>query len=313
MVLTVTLNPAIDKTYFVNKVTLGQEVIRVRKNTYTAGGGGINVAKVLKIFDADVTATGFLGGYNGKYISSFLRKTDIHSDFFHVEEETRTCISVVEDFEGRHTRLLEKGPQITEDELNGFLSLYGSLLVKSETVVLSGSVAEGINTDIYPLLIKIAKDAGKCVVLDASKEHLAAGIKACPSIIKPNQDELSDYLGRKIETTEDSIAAAQELRESGIDTVIVSLGRNGAVFATAGEAIVCKPPKVKTVNFVGCGDSLVAGYAAGLAKKLSVTECAKIAIAASAANVESEGIASFKMPRFEEILKDVSVTVYPNR
>lgn len=310
MVLTITLNPAIDKTYFVGKVTLGQEVIRVRGNTFTAGGGGINVAKVLKLFDTDVTATGLLGGYNGKYISAFLHDAGIHNDFFHVDKETRTCVSVVEDFEGRHTRLLEKGPEIKKDELNGFLSLYKMLVVKSDTVIISGSVPEGIGTDIYPLLIKIAKDAGKFVALDASKEHLTAGIRACPNMIKPNKDELSDYLGRDVHTTQDAITAAHELRESGIDTVIVSLGSDGAVFATSDETIVCTPPKLEDVNYVGCGDSLVAGYVAGMVKKLSYTQCAKIAIAASAANVESEGIASFKISRFEEILKEVTVTVY---
>lgn len=313
MVLTVTLNPAIDKTYFVDKVNLGQEVIRVRDNTFTAGGGGINVAKVLKLFDTDVTATGLLGGYNGKYISSFLQKEGIRSDFFHIDQETRTCVSIVEDFKGRHTRLLEKGREITKDELIGFLSLYNALVAKSKTVIISGSVSEGIGNDIYPQLIKSAKNAGKFVVLDASKEHLAAGIKACPNMVKPNKDELSDFLGRKIETTEDSIAAAHELRESGINTVIVSLGSDGAIFAGSDETIVCTPPKLEEVNYVGCGDSLVAGYVAGMAKKLSGTQCAKIAIAASAANVESEGIASFKIARFEEILKQVHVTVYPNR
>lgn len=313
MVLTVTLNPAIDKTYFVDKLALGQEVIRVRDNTYTAGGGGVNVAKVLNLFEIDVTATGLLGGYNGEYISSFLQKEGICGDFFQIDKETRTCVSVVEDFEGRHTRLLEKGPEVTKDELNDFLSLYDILVAKCDTVIISGSVSEGIATDIYPLLIKTAKAAGKFVVLDASKEHLAQGIRACPNMIKPNKDELSDYLGRKIETTEDTIVAAHELRESGIDTVIVSLGGDGAVFASSDETIICTPPKLKAVNFVGCGDSLVAGYVAGMAKNLSATRCAKIAIAASAANVESEGIASFEIARFEEILKQVSVTVYPNR
>jgi 1-phosphofructokinase family hexose kinase len=310
MILTVTLNPAIDKTYYVDDITLGQEVIRVNEMIKTAGGGGINVAKALKIFNQNALATGLLGGESGEYILSFLKKANIPSNFTIISDDTRTCTSIIEKTGGRHTRLLEKGPEITTKELDDFLCLYTDLIKLSQIIVLSGSVAKNIETNIYAKLIKIAKDHNRVVVLDTYKNYLSEGIDAIPNIIKPNREELCTYLCKNITSVEESVGAGKNLVAKGIETVIISLGADGAAFVTQNEAIVCKPPVVPTVNYVGCGDTLVAGYVYGLVNGLSVKDSAGIAVASSAANVESADIANFNLVRMNEILSQVQFTDY---
>ena len=310
MVLTVTLNPAIDVTYYVDSMTAGQEVVRVNRKVKTMGGGGINVSKAICILGGETIATGIIGGDNVRYILNTLNEKKIDSDFIEIEEETRICTSVIEDESGRHTRFLEKGPLITAEELERFINKYIELMKKSNIVVLSGSVAEGIGKDIYAQLIKLAKKNNKLVVLDTYKEFLQIGLGACPDIITPNREEFGAYLNRSIETTDEAVAAAKELNKKGIETVIVSLGAQGAAFVQQDKAVHCKPPVVKEVNFVGCGDTLVAGYVYAIEKGLPFAECARIAIAASAANIENEDNAFFELPRFRQILEQVEYAEY---
>jgi tagatose 6-phosphate kinase len=283
MILTVTLNPTVDKSYYVDKLLPG-EVNRIREFTETPGGKGIQVAKVANLLGQQVRATGFLGGRTGNYINSFLENAGIETSFVAVDDETRTCVNVNDASTGRQTELLEPGAKITQEKQQEFLKHYEELLKDCDIVAISGSVPAGIDENYYPQLIALAKQTGKKVVLDTSGSLLRAGIKALPHIIKPNRDEIMELIGREIKTKEEVIAAASEIRAGGIETVIVSLGKDGAIFVTGDGVYQGVTPSIKIVNTVACGDSLVAGFATGFCRGMSMTDTIKLAMAVSTAN-----------------------------
>lgn len=305
MILTVTLNPTVDKSYYIEKLIPG-EVIRVSKKTQTAGGKGINVAKIAKLLGNNVVATGFLGGRNGEYVNAFLVKAGITSDFIILNTETRTCVNVNDLELNQQTVLLEPGSFVSNDKMEELVSRYKKLLDGCKAVVLGGSLPDGIDETFYPRLILIAKEAGKIVALDTSGETLRSGINACPSIIKPNRDEISSYLGRKVESIEETITAAKEIHENGTDIVIVSLGKDGAVFVMKNKVYRGTTPNIKIVNTVGCGDSLVAGFITGLINNYDILDTIKLGMAVSTANALSREIGYYDKKDLDDLLTKVT-------
>lgn len=196
MILTVTLNPAVDKTYTVGTLMLGQ-VNRMQTVTNIAGGKGINVAKILRQYGYEVMTAGFLGGYTGQFIESCMQKLQAQCCFTKVAGETRSSINVVAE-DGYVTEILEPGPVISQQELSVFAEDYRKAVQECELVVISGSVAKGLPADIYAQLVDIAKQAGKRTILDTSGDALRYGIEALPYMIKPNQKELEYLTGYRL-------------------------------------------------------------------------------------------------------------------
>lgn len=263
MILTVTMNPSIDISYPLEILQL-DTVNRVGKVSKTAGGKGLNVTRVLAEIGDPVSATGLVGGSTGQFILEHLDQK-IGKEFFEIQGETRNCIAILH--EGQQTEILEKGPSVSEEEGKAFLSHFEALLPAVTVVVISGSLPAGLPVDYYVKLVERAKKAGKPVVLDCSgaslEKALAAPIK--PTVIKPNNEELSQLLG--YEVTKDFDQLKEVLQTDlfeGIDWIIVSLGADGA-FAKHGDVFYkVDIPKIEVVNPVGSGDSTVAGIASAL-------------------------------------------------
>ena len=263
MILTVTLNPSIDISYPLETLHL-DTVNRVDKVSKTAGGKGLNVTRVLAEIGDPVSATGLIGGSTGQFILDHLDQ-EIGKEFFEIQGETRNCIAILH--EGQQTEILEKGPSVSEEEGQAFLAHFEALLPDVAVVAISGSLPAGLPVDYYVKLVERAKKAGKPVVLDCSgvslEKALAAPIK--PTVIKPNNEELSQLLG--YEVTKDLDQLKEVLQSNlfkGIDWVIVSLGADGA-FAKHGDVFYkVDIPKIEVVNPVGSGDSTVAGIASAL-------------------------------------------------
>ncbi len=304
MILTVTLNPAIDKTYRIEQLMTGQ-VNRIRTVENFPGGKGINVSKILHRMGEDVMAIGFLGGYAGNYIENALLQKQIGCDFVKVEGETRSSINVLGD-DGYVTELLEPGPPIMQSDLDSFLLKYDVLVQKSNTVVLSGSVMTGVPEDIYGVLIDIAQGYKIPVILDTSGAYLREGIKQRPYMIKPNRKELELLLGVSLRSVEQVADAARELCASGIHRVVVSMGREGMIAADKTGVLHAIPPIVDVVNTVGSGDSIVAVYAAGM-HRMNRYECIRMATAISAANVTTIENGDIPMEFAEKIYDKVKV------
>ena len=296
MILTVTLNAAIDKRYVVDGFQVG-EVNRVRECAYTPGGKGLNVSKPASIAGAEVTATGFVGGHAGHYIEDSLKPFGIKSEFYHMAEESRSCINIWDEVNHVQTEFLEPG-----------FTVSGEDFAKFEEKFSSGSVPKGLDGTAYQRLVKICKAAGKPVILDTSGKLLELGIQACPTMIKPNIDEIRMLTGKTCDHLEDMVEAAKEIHENGVDIVAVSLGGDGS-FVVCDEGIFrAEVPKIDAVNTVGCGDSMIAGYALGISEGLSVKETLRKASAISAAAALREETGFFVKEDMERILPQVKIT-----
>lgn len=292
MITTVTLNVAIDKAYVIGEFKQG-EVMRVLQCTNTAGGKGLNVAKVAKLCGEDVLATGFVGGHAGAYVEDLLKEQQVKSEFVHVASETRSCINILAE-DGSSTEFLEPGAPVTEAEVAQFLKEFEGIVDRSDVVTISGSVPKGVDTDIYASMIQMIKEKGKKVILDTSGKLLEEGIKALPNMIKPNSDEISALLGVDINNREELIENGKKLQAMGIEYVVISLGGDGALVITEDAVYHGQPPKITPVNTVGCGDSMVAAFAVGLARNYSIEECLKYAVSVSAANALTMATGNFK-------------------
>lgn len=306
MITTVTLNVSVDKAYRIKTVVESGKVIRVSKCNNTAGGKGLNVSRVISTCGEDILATGFVGGNIGNLAEELLKKDDINSEFVHVKSETRNCINILDE-NNVSTEFLEPGAPITKEEVEKFIKQFDRIIDNSSVITISGSVPSGVPTDIYATLIKMIKSKNKQVILDTSGDLLKESIKAFPTMIKPNSEEMEHLLGVSINNEKDVLESAIKLYESGIELVVVSLGKDGALLVCKDGIYHGKPPKIEVVNTVGCGDSMVAAFAVGLERKYSYEQCLRYAVSVSAANAMTFSTGSFSLEDAKEIYNNVII------
>lgn len=270
MILTVTMNPSIDISYPLDELKI-DTVNRVIDVTKTAGGKGLNVTRVLSEFGDSVIATGLVGGKLGEFLVENI-DGKVNKCFFSIQGETRNCIAILHG--DNQTEILEKGPEVFEQEGKDFLVHFQNLLNSVEVVAISGSLPSGLPVNYYAHLVQLANQASKPVILDCSGSALQAVLESShkPTVIKPNNEELSQLLGREV--SEDLDELKEVLKNplfSGVEWIIVSLGANGS-FAKHGDFFYkVDIPKIQVVNPVGSGDSTVAGISSGLLHKDSDT------------------------------------------
>lgn len=284
-ILTVTLNAAVDKTYTVPGFALNA-VHRPARMRVTAGGKGINVARVYQTLGGRALATGFLGGSNGEYIQKQLATEGIPSAFVNVCEESRICIAVMDPIAGTQTEVNENGPHVAVSDCDALLGRLRELLPGCEAVVLSGSIPPGTPATIYRDIIRLVQEEfGVPAVLDTSGDPLVQGITAKPYLAKPNQHELI-ALGIEADDVE---TAVQALRERyGLMVALVSAGARGAFLAGPEGVWSALPPRVRLVSAVGSGDSLTAGFLWALGRGETLPEALRLGVGAGTANVLSE-------------------------
>jgi tagatose 6-phosphate kinase len=306
MLTTVTLNAAIDKTYFLNSFPLGK-VSRAQTMRVNPGGKGLNVARVAGQLGQPVLATGFVGGYNGRFIMDELNRQGIAHDFVQVEGESRLCLNMIDLSNRSSTEVLEPGPEITVEQVEEMKRKIRQLAAKSAIVALSGSVPRGTPTSIYAELITIAKAEGARVFLDASGDALMAGIAAVPEMIKPNEDEVERIIGKKLEREEDLFDSVRELMVRGIKRVIVTLGAAGSLAGVDGRLYRIRAPKLNAVNTVGCGDSFVAGMASAVLQGMNVEDSLRLATAAGSANALTEEAGNVRQEDVDALFKQTVI------
>lgn len=304
-IMTVTLNPAVDKTYTTQGVIVGN-VNRMRTVMRIAGGKGVNVTKVLRQYGYEVTATGFLGGYSGRFIEEELEKRGAENRFIHVAGETRSNMNILAD-DGYVTEILEPGPVISDDENKAFLQQYDALLGECGLVILSGSATQGVDADIYETMIMRAKALSIPVYLDSSGENLRFGLRAKPQMIKPNWRELEYIMGHRIRNRTEIIETAEILRNEGIPRVVVSMGSKGLISVSESGVFHAAAKEIVPVNTVGCGDSVVASYA--MSHMLGETEEEAVirACAIAAANATTVESADIPLETAEELMNKIIV------
>lgn len=283
MILTVTLNPSVDRSYRVDNFQI-DKIFRAQEENSVAGGKGLNVTKVIRTLGEDVKATGFLGGKAGEFIESELKKIGVDCNFIKIDGETRTCIAILDPIFNTQTEILERGPKISQEYIEKFLENFYELSRICDIITASGSAPSGVPEDIYVELINIARKNEVKFILDTSGEYLANGIKAKPFMIKPNKEELEKLLNKEIKDIQDIKKAILDLNQTGIEVVSVSLGSEGSVISCADGVFRLRPPKIKALSPVGSGDSYVAGMTVGIKRGLSLIDSAILATACGTVN-----------------------------
>ncbi|MEV0092332.1 1-phosphofructokinase family hexose kinase [Streptomyces sp. NPDC050738] len=301
MLLTVTLNTALDITYRVPAL-VPHASHRVDAVTERAGGKGLNVARVLAALGHETVVTGFAGGATGETLRSLLAAAPVTDALVHSSGTTRRTIAVVDAATGDTTQLNEAGPLISATEWEIFLARYGKLLAGASAVALCGSLPPGVPVGAYAQLVREARTAGVPVLLDTSGEPLRRGIAARPDLVKPNADELAQLTGSR-----DPLRATNDARRRGARTVVASLGAEGMLAATPEGTWQALPPARLAGNPTGAGDSAVAGLLSGLVEQLPWPERLSRAVALSAATVAAPVAGEFDRKTYEDLLPRVQV------
>lgn len=301
VLLTVTLNTALDITYHVPEL-IPHASHRVESVTERAGGKGLNVARVLAALGHETVVTGFAGGTTGEVLRELLAGLPPTDALVPVAGTTRRTIAVVDAASGDTTQLNEPGPTVSAHEWDAFLTAYGKLLADAEAVALCGSLPPGVPVGAYAQLVKQARGAGVPVLLDTSGEPLRRGIAARPDLVKPNADELAQLTGSR-----EPLRATRDARRRGAHTVVASLGAEGMLAASPEGTWQALPPARFQGNPTGAGDSAVAGLLSGLVEELPWPERLARAVALSAATVLAPAAGEFDREAYEDLLPQVLV------
>ncbi|BGE83138.1 1-phosphofructokinase [Staphylococcus petrasii] len=302
MIYTVTFNPSIDYIMFTDGFEL--KGLNRAKATYKfAGGKGINVSRVLKTLGVQSTALGFAGGFPGDFIANTLQQSDIKTDFIKVDDDTRINVKLKS---GDETEINAPGPNVTDEQFQALLTQIKQT-TSEDTVIVAGSVPKSIPSDAYAQIASITQQTGAKLVVDAEKDLVNTVLKYQPLFIKPNKDELEEMFNMTVTSDEDVVKYGREILKEGAQSVIISLGGDGAIYIDDKRSIKAQNPKGQVVNTVGSGDSTVAGMVAGLEYGLSLEEAFQQAVASGTATAFTEDLATIE--DIENIKSQVTVTV----
>ncbi|WP_086350128.1 1-phosphofructokinase family hexose kinase [Candidatus Enterococcus clewellii] len=308
MLLTVTLNPSIDISYFVDNFQM-DHVNRTDKVTKTPGGKGLNVSRVLHQLKIPVTATGFLGGHTGELLKDGLDQLEIKHSFSPCAEETRNCIAILS--ENKQTEILEPGPTIKQDEINQFLKNFTVLLKTGiEWVTLSGSLPQGCPDDFYQTLLALSEKEKCKVLLDSSGPYLQKALagKNKPYLIKPNHQELADLLQKKpSRNTETLLDYLKDPLFDGVSYIVVTLGAEGALIKNGDNYYKASLPKIQAINPVGSGDASLAGIAAALYHKKSLSDVLKTGMTTGLLNTLEAQTGTIDIDHFNDYFDQIHV------
>lgn len=294
MIYTVTLNPSIDFIVRLDTLTLG-EVNRMTSDDKFAGGKGINVSRILKRLHIDSKATGFIGGFTGRFVEDSLLDEGISTRFIEVSEDTRINVKVKSSEE---TEINGVGPHISMEKLEDLKQILANLS-NNDIVVFAGSAPRNLGNQVYNVLIPIAKKAGAEVVCDFEGQILLDALNYQPLLVKPNNYELADIFDTELHDISDINKYAHNLLVKGAKNVIISMAASGALLVTPEATYFAKPITGTVKNSVGAGDSMVAGFTGEYSKTANPVEAFKWGVACGTATAFSDDLAT------TEFIKDI--------
>lgn len=287
MIITVTCNPAIDRTIIENDVF------------YDVGGKGINVSKTLKEFGVDSMAIGFVGKANKNIVIEKLNQLKINNNFIEVDGSVRTNTKIIKN--GELFEENELGPNVSEKSVEELSRLFNTY--KNDIVVISGSTPSNLKDDFYANIVKILKKNNNYVIVDCANEQLKNVVKAKPNVIKPNKIEACELFNI---SSYDEIKVINESRKLGLDLVCLSLGEDGALFI--GDDIYrCKAASVNCVDSVGAGDAIVAAIAYGKMNNYSIVETIKLAMASAGGACLTYGTKPCSFSNIKTLINEINI------
>ena len=320
MILTVTLNAAIDRTVAVPNFRLGHRHRAVEATT-AAGGKGVNVARALKRLGTPVIATGLAGGATGNRILELLAAESILNDFTRIEGESRTNLAVIDPTSNEQTEINERGPEVTEREVEAFLEKLFYLAQGATLCVIAGSIPPGVDPDVYGQIIRGLRERGVISVLDYDGEPMRAGLRAEPAVVAPNVLEAEGAVGHEFEANEDFVAGLEGLIEMGAGEAIIT--RDDGCVAIVGESSNGVPlgrhagesPRgtryaveieaLEPVSTVGSGDAFLAGYVAARYEGSSPRDCLAYGVACGAESTQHFGAGVLDLREVERLVPKV--------
>jgi 1-phosphofructokinase family hexose kinase len=309
MILTVTLNAAIDRTVAVPNFRLGHRHRAVESRT-VAGGKGINVARALKLLGRPVIATGFAGGPTGNRLLEQLRKEAVLTDFTRIAAETRINLAVIDPTSGDQTEINERGPAVSPEEVEAFVNRVGYLADGAKLCVLAGTLPPGAGDDLYARLVKDLGERGLPVVLDAEGSAMLAGLRAGASVVTPNEREAEELVGQEFADRDDLIQGLAELVRLGAGEAAIT--RPDGCVAVIGNGSEQRFLEVRTepldpVSTVGSGDAFLAGYVAARYDGREADECLAYGVACGAESTQHFGAGAVDRNQVERLLGEVHV------
>lgn len=306
MIYTVTLNPAVDRTLWVESLSFG-ESIRIKREEHYAGGKGIDVSRVIKLLGGESVALGFIGGYTGLEIEGILMNEGISISFTKIAEETRTNIIAHCLHDGTELKLNARGPEISPIELAHLKRTIESLKPPPTIAVLSGSLPPGLDAGIYSQLVLSFEALGAKAFVDSDGEALRRALASTPFLIKPNRLELEHLVEQELTSFKEIAQAAHEIASKWVEVCLVSLGEEGVIMATKSETLHFIPPPVEAKNTVGAGDSVVAGVALSLHHGKSLRDAVRDGVAAGTASTLTEGTATIEPNDVAKIASEITI------
>ena len=307
MILSITANPSVDISYNIENLKI-DDVNRVELVNKDAGGKGIHVSYVLNELGENVINSGFVGGKLGEFIEKRLDERKISHDFIKLDDETRNCIAIIHD--NKQTEILEKGPTISFEKEKEFLAYLEKISKNIEIINISGSLPKGLDASFYQKIIKFAKENKIFVSLDTSgntlKEIVKGEIK--PDLIKPNETEIKDIIEKEFPENEEEIRKIFDKAPlKDIPYVIISQGKDGAIFKIKNKIYKAKVPKVKAINPVGSGDSTLAGALSAIFNKEDDEDFIKKSMTCGLLNVLNEEIAHININDFDKYKEKIEI------
>jgi 1-phosphofructokinase family hexose kinase len=300
MVTTVTLNPMLDKTIYLDRIRLGK-ITRATKREIVPGGKGINVARQLARFGVEAVATGFMGGEIGAIVERLLDEEKLNHDFVRTSDGIREGLTFFEESTQRITGIFEPSQRVSPAEENLLKRKCESLFPKSEWAVFSGSTPTAELDNFYREMIPIAKTAACKVVLDSYGAAFKAGLEAMPFMVKPNLREYELSFGVRLNSQRDILKQLERLEDSGVSLTVLTDTEKPFYASYEGQRWRITPPSVKTVNPTGSGDSFVAATIYGFLQKWEIERTLRFATAAGAVNASRWAVVNVLLSEAEEL------------
>ncbi|HWK26319.1 MAG TPA: 1-phosphofructokinase family hexose kinase [Solirubrobacter sp.] len=308
MIVTVTLNTAIDKTLSVPNFRLGRRHRTVEQTTMP-GGKGVNVARVLKTLGAPVIATGLAGGPTGTRIVEQLTQLSVLSDFVRISEESRTNTAVIDPTTGEQTEINERGPKVSPHEVELFVDKLLYLAKGASLCVFAGSLPRDVDTDIYAYLIRELRRLNVTTVVDTDGDPLRRAVRAEPDVISPNVLEAEELVGHEFNDDEDRMYAVREICELGAREAVMTM--NDGVFARMQDGTIyrvrVRGGAIEPRATVGSGDAFLAGFVSSRYQGKSVEEALAFGVACGAESTQHLGAGLIDPERVERLLGEVEV------
>jgi len=306
MIVTVNLNPVLDRTLALPHLTVGQ-INRARLVRLDVGGKGFNVSRALLELGAPSLALGVLGGATGELLRRGLEELGTAGDFVFVEGETRQNLTLLDESTGLYTKVNEAGPQWTPDTVEALLAKVRERAAPDDVWIMAGRLPPGAPTDLYARLITLVQSRGARAYLDSSGQPLRLACQAAPYGVKPNVEEAEEVVGHRLASVEDLVGATRAFLDFGVQVVAISRGAQGALVAQGRRVVQATPPAVEIRSSVGAGDAFVAGLVWALEGGRDLAEAARWAVACGTAAALEEGTGIGTREKFEALAPRIIV------